>query len=525
MKKNILKKLLPSLLAIIMLVSVVPLSSFGIRAGALNYEFGDIVDFGSYPQSRVIDEALIDELNSQSLNWIFYEYYSGDGGYKSMVQSDYMKYADVTYDGNKYRAVEFSLYRPSCTSGMQTAMSTNQDDNGYYPNTVYWFKYEPLKWKVLDPATGLVLSAISIDAQAYSNTIYGTIDFMYNNEEQTHYANNYATSSIREWLNDDFYNTAFSASQQDEILFTELDNSSPYYANRFGSESTTDKVFLLSSKDLRNTSYGFENMSGTADVVRTAESSEYAKIQGCQRSENGIEKTSWALRTAGDASGSACAVFADGKVYPKYNVSYVSIGVRPALRINLTPDIPTTKHHDVNITVTPDCKSTVSGGGSYSDGDTAQVSVTLASREIFVGWFVNDILVSTDKTYCFTVTESVNFEARIEKDTRPRGAITYVKFRDKKVDTNYNRTVDLHWYMEYIGEKPEYTISFSSSNPDVAIIDSKGNIKTVGTGSATITIKVISESGLFVSDTCELNVTFTTLQWFLYYVCFGWIWM
>ena len=29
-----------------------------------------------------------------------------------------------------------------------------QDDSGYYTNTVYWFKFEPIKWKVLSESDG-----------------------------------------------------------------------------------------------------------------------------------------------------------------------------------------------------------------------------------------------------------------------------------------------------------------------------------------------------------------------------------
>lgn len=71
-----------------------------------------------------------------------------------MKQGDWMKYADITLDGEKYRAVRFTAYRPDFIGDL--ASTTNgsysmQDDNGYKLNTVYYFKYEPLKWRVLDP--------------------------------------------------------------------------------------------------------------------------------------------------------------------------------------------------------------------------------------------------------------------------------------------------------------------------------------------------------------------------------------
>ena len=60
-------------------------------------EVGDIIEFGSYPQSEVKDEGLLTELNLLDLDWVSYEYYSGTGVEDDglMYSSDYMKYADV----------------------------------------------------------------------------------------------------------------------------------------------------------------------------------------------------------------------------------------------------------------------------------------------------------------------------------------------------------------------------------------------------------------------------------------------
>lgn len=92
-----------------------------------------------------------------------------------------------------------------------------------------------------------------IDSQAYSNTmyIYGKTelgdDIYWNDIKHSNYANNYATSSIRKWLNDDFYNTAFTSTQKSNILTSKLDNKacSNLYSE-YDSEITYDKVFLPS---------------------------------------------------------------------------------------------------------------------------------------------------------------------------------------------------------------------------------------------------------------------------------------
>ena len=226
-----LRKIAAVLIAIVVLCAAPIGGLFGVdgmsffapkaEATGKTYKVGDIIEFGSYPQSRVTNSSLVSSLNSVSKKWVSYGYYSGTGDWNTednggMVRGDWMKYADFTYNGTKYRAVTFSQYRPWCTSYKPSSDCTYQDDNGYTPNNIYYFKYEPLKWRVLDPSTGLVLCESIIDSQAYSNTIYsyGTDpynghDAHWNDAGHTHYANDYATSSIRAWLNDDFCNTAF----------------------------------------------------------------------------------------------------------------------------------------------------------------------------------------------------------------------------------------------------------------------------------------------------------------------------
>ncbi|MGN0548940.1 MAG: DUF6273 domain-containing protein [Acutalibacteraceae bacterium] len=295
---------------------------------------GDIIKFGSYPQSRVTDEVLLDGLNSQSLSWKSYEYYSGTGSLSDgqMKSSDYMKYADIVFNGNKYRAVTFSEFRPIYT-GYTSAGETYQDDNGYYVDNVYYFKYEPLEWRVLDASEGLVMCNTIIDSQAYNNfTISDGSTCYYGDAEKTYYASDYANSSIRKWLNEDFYNTAFSASQQSKIKKTHLENKSSY-ESKYDSADTDDKIYLLSYWDVLNSSYGFSSSYSTNDTARLLKGTEYAKCQGLLTFSNG--NSGWRLRSPMYYDFDA---YVDnyGHTYGTYGyggVSYTSRGVVPALRL------------------------------------------------------------------------------------------------------------------------------------------------------------------------------------------------
>lgn len=175
--KSMRKRTITMLLAVIMIGGLAPLGALTLWASAKKiseFKQGDIVTFGQYPQSEVTDSATIASLNAAPQTWQSYGYYSGTGSSYDgqMWPSDYMQYCDVLLGGTKYRGVNFSQYRPSSTGGSLSAnQSYAQHFNGYDPDTTYWFRYEPLLWRVLDPAAGLVLCEKVVDSQPYNNYI------------------------------------------------------------------------------------------------------------------------------------------------------------------------------------------------------------------------------------------------------------------------------------------------------------------------------------------------------------------
>ena len=296
---------------------------------------GDIVEFGSYPQSQVYDSTLLSELNALELDWVSYGYYSGSGEYRdtqNTTAKDYMKYADVTIGIEKYRAVSFTEYRPDATDETQDMDSSYQDDNGYYANTIYWFKYEPLKWRVLDPTEGFLLCESIVDNQPFNNNIYYDFnDEARNYLDTTKYASDYETSDIRAWLNDDFYNLAFTDDEKEQIAITECDNRcwTSYYPE-YDSETTFDKIFLLSSHEIENPDYGFNpdtyNQTATSLI---AYGTDYAKCQGLEIYNNA---SMWYMRTPDNYDSCANGVDCVGNYCDAVGVTDV-YGVRPALKI------------------------------------------------------------------------------------------------------------------------------------------------------------------------------------------------
>lgn len=453
-----LRKIAAVLIAIVLLcaapigglVGVDCISFFAPKAEAAGktYKVGDIVEFGSYPQSRITNSSLVSALNKVSKNWVSYGYYSGTGDWGTMVQGDWMKYSDFTYNGTKYRAVTFSQYRPYSTCDTSSPDNSYQYNNGYAPNNIYYFKYEPLKWRVLDPSTGLVLCESIIDSQAYSNTVYcyGTDSYTYsytywNDAKHTHYANDYATSSIRAWLNDDFYNTAFSSSQKADILTSELDNKAAKTSySQYDSETTYDKVFLLSWSEMQNTAYGFP-ANWDSSYARQAKGTDYAKCQGLDLDiDSSSEYSDQCLRSAtGYISEEACYVNIHGDLSYCCYVYITGLGIRPALKIsNLSSAISksggsgsSSGNSNKNITAKPASGSNVvtDAPQGVTESETfaqinAEVEKEASSAEIkFYGDF-KYIVINVNIYICGYVGSDEKVEIPSEIDGMPVVGIT-----------------------------------------------------------------------------------------------------
>ncbi len=162
-----MKRTLCILLSLVL--TVTGLIGLGVPASAVNV--GDIILFGNYPQTKVSETTALKNA-ANAATWKSYGYYIGNDSYDGdMAASDFMKYADFSLNGVKYRAVKFTKYRPMSTSYTSRTGTSTQDNNGYSTNTTYYFKFEPLEWRVLDPSVGLVLCETVIDAQAYQNVV------------------------------------------------------------------------------------------------------------------------------------------------------------------------------------------------------------------------------------------------------------------------------------------------------------------------------------------------------------------
>ncbi len=152
----------------------------------------------------------------------------------------------------------------------------------------------------------------------------------------TVYSNNYKESHIRSWLNDSFYNTAFSTEEKAIIQTTTVDNSAVstgYNPNQYASANTNDKVFLLSYAEATSANYGLNT-----DASRQLKPSAYAQSQGVYTSTSNGNSMSWLRSPIGPEAYSASVargVDSGGSVDCDNYVNGTHSGVVPALWISL----------------------------------------------------------------------------------------------------------------------------------------------------------------------------------------------
>ena len=205
---------------------------------------------------------------------------------------------------------------------------------------------EPIEWEVLDVKNGkaLVISKYILDAMPYND--YADITW--------------EKCALRQWLNKDFYNSAFKAGEKKKIIKTRLLNPDHKKSGIKGGKATKDSVFLLSVSEIRKyykfNSWDERLMCGLSQELMT-EGTKYAIDNGLatnaiteeyydllyksfEYNESCIGRVcaEWWLRTPGYEANRVCAVSACGDtgwdVYDAY-AHFGYIGVRPAMWVKL----------------------------------------------------------------------------------------------------------------------------------------------------------------------------------------------
>lgn len=218
------------------------------RVAVGDLQTDDAFYLGSYPQTRVTDTQLIVTLNQLDITMESYGYLV------NTTEEVGMTYGDVLYEGVRYRKVHIgNTYRPRDITEARNSFSVIDDhkDSVYKYNSNYWFRWEPVKWLVINH-TAQGVTAVSdciLDAQSYHNAPAVSI--------------NWRDSDIRKWLNTTMWHALFSEGDKAKIVKTDVENpGNPAGGNFIGySENTLDYLWLLDISELTK-----ENGFGTYPV-------------------------------------------------------------------------------------------------------------------------------------------------------------------------------------------------------------------------------------------------------------------
>lgn len=202
----------------------------------------DKIKFGYYPQTHVNDSSLISQLE-----------------------------AITTPNENGYYELNDKLYYKETSSFLDEGFRIDgglffNDGTKIENNTLYWFNVEPIEWRVTGESEGVytLFSDLILDCSFYST-----------GDDKT---NNYSTSSLRQFLNNDFLNRSFFSSLP---LESEIDNSltsTGHSVNNYTCENTFDRVFAPSRIELGYVN-GYDPDADLKRANRIRLTSEYARIR------------------------------------------------------------------------------------------------------------------------------------------------------------------------------------------------------------------------------------------------------
>lgn len=200
----------------------------------------------------------------------------------------------------------------------------------------------PIKWRVLsvDGDDAFLLADKNIDVQRY-NKNYTSVTW--------------ETSTMRSWLNgygsevnepgedfsdNNFFNNAFSTSEQSAIRTTNVVNDdNPEYGTEGGND-TLDKVYLLSIDEVTNPTYGFSSDYSKYDEARKARNTKYVADGGEIKSgymSSAGSADYWWLRSPGIDRFHASFVGYSGDVIRRgFDVDDRRNAARAALHLNLS---------------------------------------------------------------------------------------------------------------------------------------------------------------------------------------------
>ena len=180
----------------------------------------------------------------------------------------------------------------------------------YYQDLFY--ERGPIEWRVLSVNGDdvFLLSDKIVDYKPYN---------------QSDGSCTWENSTLRTWLNGDFYNSAFTDTEKRAIIDTQL------------ADNVNDKIYLLLPEELSNSAYGFTDAFTERSKARQAEMTDYSHDSAALLDRNSAWNSDWWTRATVDSYYGVCVDY-----YGAHSIDYgdticeACAGVRPALHVNLS---------------------------------------------------------------------------------------------------------------------------------------------------------------------------------------------
>jgi len=342
------------------------IARFATDAEQWSYDSNDnnYVFFGSYPQSEVKDTTLLDSLNgiigTARPNNSNFNGWTAQENYANAEKTNIIFHKDVMFEGNEYRAIYFKKYRPMTAALPSSDVSTSssyQDDNGYLINTVYWFKFEPIRWQILGEVDNKLTLFSDVILDSRENTLgswpsdrrpTNASDRFYQNIDSGNWGLHYSTSRL--WYADTFLYEAFNVCQNVYYMLSvsvvdddEANVIPKHYA--IVDIARGCKVYHLSREELDGSITMRSSLATSHKTKFTAEMrkkgyTDYAKAMGLHVEKDSLTASYW-TRSHGEGTNSNQRVDANGEfVYEAQNTWNTSIGIAPAIVLYKCPSLP-----------------------------------------------------------------------------------------------------------------------------------------------------------------------------------------
>ena len=301
------------------------------------------VFFGDFPQTVLSLDSDITVNENVTKRMGGYTYFLGSDGnwYFKSIENSYFKYVGDNYyyysDGSKVSRLSQNSYR--------------------------YFKVEPIKWRVLSTSNNslLLLSEKIIIANIgfYEGWTRDTVNSKsvrisewkysniraYLNGTQNQYVTDggQQTEYDKDWSGNGFLQTAFISDSVEKIKTICISNGAATTidgsfgaSQAYGSDTTEDKIFLLSRSEVTNRSYGFSSSSnGETDSSRSRKPTDFALANFSYKLGSACSGYWW-LRSPyyGDTS-NVQVVDNNGSAYVSNSANSKVCGIVPALYIDL----------------------------------------------------------------------------------------------------------------------------------------------------------------------------------------------